>query len=546
MISIYNNINKYRKTINILPVQADGTPKMLEYFCPLSDIANVKFIRAAAIDDGSCMLHSIFTYQDKYKALTKSYKEKFIRKLRTNMASSLQKNPEKIWQNIDNNYEIYIIIRNNLEILEIPISTDKILYNWGLIVTEIERVERKNNKGKLSIKTIQTIIHTKFLEYLKNQFPTGSLLLKSYVSMSQLAKKNFRKKYPQIYKKILSKLKTTPLYEIINLIDTMVRNSFEFFIDDFIVNFKDPSNWLGIEELRFIQNYLNINIFFLQGNNYGMPYILGDDAKIFYKPRKNNLILIWSGVHYELISIINKDKMIYKFDYNCSLIKKVRYLVSTRPKIICQKNILLSPFYKECNSKLSMTKIKKLVRKFKKKGEKNIVQKIQLLLENKNKFKFNDYKSRIINKNIITDEWKELTTNNIRDCFLNSYLDFNKNKIIEITKNSEQVAVAFINIKNPIDDINNFGNFNIPKGKFGYIHTLCVSKNNRGQRICKKYLIKAIIKWSKKLKLKFLILAVYSKNKRAIKCYEANRFEKFGGFFFKRKKAQLMIYKIKY
>ena len=194
MTSIYNNIDKYRKTVKILPVKTDGTPKVLEYFCPLSDIINTKFIRTAAIDDGSCMLHSIFTYQDKYKALTKSNKEKFIQKLRTNMASSLKKNPEKIWQTIDNNYEVYITIRNNLEILEIPISTDKILYIWGLIVTEIERVERKNNKGKLSIKTIQIIIHTKFLEYLKNQFPTNSLLLKSYLSMNKVAKKHFRKK----------------------------------------------------------------------------------------------------------------------------------------------------------------------------------------------------------------------------------------------------------------------------------------------------------------------------------------------------------------
>ena len=406
-------------------------------------------------------------------------------------------------------------------------------------------MKEKRIQGKLTINTIQIIIHTKFLEYLKNEFPVKSLLLKSYLSMNQIAKKKFIKKNPQIYKKILNKLKTTLLYKIVTSIDKIIQNSFENFIEDFIYNLKDPSNWLGIEELRFIQNYLNINIFFLQGNNYGMPYIFGEEANIFYKPRKNNLILIWSGVHFELISIINNDRMVYKFDYNSSLIKRVRYLVSNKPKTICQKNILLSPFYKECNSKLSMTKIKKLVRKFKKDNEKNIPEKIKLLLENK--FKFNDsYKSKLINKNDITNEWKELTLKNIDDCFSDSYLDFYNNKIIQISKDEEQVAVAFIKIKNPQDDINNFGNFNLPRGTFGYIHTLCVSKNNRGKSICKKYLIKAIIKEAKKLKLKFLILAVYSKNKRAIKCYKTNRFKKFANFLFKRKKADLMIYKIKY
>ena len=41
------------------------------------------------------------------------------------MATSLEKDPEKIWQTIDNNYEVYINIRDNLEILKTPISTDK-------------------------------------------------------------------------------------------------------------------------------------------------------------------------------------------------------------------------------------------------------------------------------------------------------------------------------------------------------------------------------------------------------------------------------------
>ena len=41
---------------------------------------------------------------------------------------------------------------------------------------------------------------------------------------------------------------------------------------------------------------------------------------------------------------------------------------------------------------------------------------------------------------------------NIEECFSNSYLDFNNNKIVEITKNKEQVAIALINIKNPRED----------------------------------------------------------------------------------------------
>lgn len=547
MTSIYNNIDKYRKTVRLLSVNKDGKSSTGDYYCPLSDMSNNKFIRTAAIGDGSCMLHSIFTYQERYFPLSKSNKEKFIKKLRNQMANSLQENPEKIWQNIDNNYEVYMRIRNYLEQLETSISRDKIIYIWGLITTDIDRIERTHKNGKLSIKQIQTIIHGKFLQYLKSLLPVQSLLLKSYLSMNKLTKKEFRKKNPKIYKKIHQNFEKTRLYEVVKTIDMIVKNSFIIFIDEFIEDFKDPSNWLGVEELRFIQNYLNINIFFLRGDNYGMPYIFGDEAKRYYKPRKNNLLLIWSGDHYELISINTNGKRIYKFEYDSPLIKRTRYLTSNRPKIICNKNILLSPFYKDCKSKLSMTKIKQIIKKGRKKGEKNINDKIKLLLEKNSKFNFGiRYHSKILNKRDINQKWITKTKKNIEECFSNSYLDFNNNKIIEITKNKKQVAIALINIKNPENDIQNFGEFDLPKGKMGYIHTLCVVKNHRGKNICKKYLIKAIIRYSKKKGLSHLILAVYTKNRGAIKCYRANGFKNMGKFNFKHKKAQLMIYKIKY
>ena len=537
MTGIYNNIDKYRKTIRLLSVNKDGKANTSDYYCPLSDMSNSKFIRTAAIGDGSCMLHSIFTYQDRYYPLSKNNKEKFIEKLRTQMANSLKENPEKIWQNIDNNYEVYMRIRNYLEQLETPISKDKIIYIWGLISTDIDRIERTHKNGKLSIKQIQTIIHEKFLKYLKPQLPVQSLLLKSYLSMNKLTKKEFREKNPKIYKKIRQNLEKSELYEVISTIDMITKNAFIIFIDEFIEDFKDPSNWLGVEELRFIQNYLDINIFFLRGNNYGMPYIFGDEAKRYYKSRKNNLILIWSGVHYELISINNNGKRIYKFGYDSTLIKRARYMTSNRPRLICEKNILLSPFYKDCKSKLSMTKIKQLVKKYQRKGEENINDKIKLLLQKNSKFNFGEgYHSKIIHKRNINNKWIKETTKNIEDCFSNSYLDFNNNKIVEITKKREQVAIALMNVKYPLGDIKNFGDFELPKGKIGYIHTLCVAKNHRGKSICKKYLLKAIIKYAKKIKINSLILAVYIKNRGAIKCYRANGFKNMGKFNLNRKK----------
>ena len=280
MTGIYNNINKYRKTVNAIGVNSKGKPEIKEYSCPLFDIINNKFIRIGAIGDGSCLLHSIFTFQKKYLPLSKSNKIKFIQKLRKKMAESLEEDPEKIWQNIDNNYEVYMRIRVYLEKLEVPIPTNKILYIWGLISTDIDRIERTQKNGKLSIIQVQTIIHEKFVKYLKQEFPIKTLLLKSYLSMNKLSKKKFRETNPKLYKKIRKNLEKTSLYKVVNTIDMIVKNSFIIFINEFIEEFANNSNWLGIEELRFIQNYLNINIFFLRGNNYGMPYIFGEDANI--------------------------------------------------------------------------------------------------------------------------------------------------------------------------------------------------------------------------------------------------------------------------
>ena len=362
MSNLYKNITKYRKNVNILDVKSNGVPDKKIYDCPLADFLGATFIRYAAIGDGSCLLHSIFTFQNSYKSLSKIAKEKFIRKLRLQMVKAFSEEPEKAWQLIDNNYQVFMDIREQLEALFITnnelsknISEYKFMNIWQTIINLIEKIQRESGGIKLSIRKNREIIHDKFIEYLDPYFPIDSLLVKAYLILGIKDRHKLKKKNPKVYKKANELLHETKLYKIMQLLDSIVEKVFIIFIKNSLEELEDVEEWLGVEQLRFIQQYLNINIFFLRGDNYGIPYIFGLEASNYYKPRSKNVIVVWSGVHYELVCVNSK----YKFKYDDPIIQNIRFLISNKPINICKKYILLSPFYKGCDSKFSVTKLKK-------------------------------------------------------------------------------------------------------------------------------------------------------------------------------------------
>ena len=547
MSNLYKNIVKYRKNVNMLNVKSNGTPDKKVYNCPLADLLDKKFTRYAAIGDGSCLLHSIFTFQNSYKSLSKIAKEKFIRKLRLQMVEAFSEEPEKVWQLIDNNYQVFIDIREQLEglflsynLINENISLYKFMNIWEMIINFIEKIQRESDGIKLSIRKNRKIIHDKFIEYLVDFFPIDSLLVKAYLMLNVKDRHKLKKKNPVVYKKANELLYMTNLYKIIQLLDSIVEKVFIIFIQNSLINLKDTEEWLGVEQLRFIHQYLNINIFFLRGDNYGVPYIFGLDAGNYYKPRTKNLVILWSGIHYELICIDSK----YKFQYDNPIIQKIRFLISNNPINICKKNILLSPFYKGCNSNLSITKIKKIIRNYQKKGVKNINKQLKLLFIKK--FKINsEYKSKVIKSNEIDSQWIQTTNSNIENCFgKSSNINFENNIAIEILKENVQVGVCFLNIHTARSSIKQLDNIKLKKnGKYGYLHTLCISEKERGKGICKLYMIKAVKKYSKKMDIKYIVLAVYKNNIGAFKCYQKNGFRILSEFEYNNSSAYLMIYK---
>ena len=97
-----------------------GEAEQKIYYCPIADYMNITLIRYAAIGDGSCLLHAIFTLQPNYKFLPigdddqiikkgkpKSKKE-FIQKLRNMMVKKLS-NFEEIWKNIDGSHPQFFL-----------------------------------------------------------------------------------------------------------------------------------------------------------------------------------------------------------------------------------------------------------------------------------------------------------------------------------------------------------------------------------------------------------------------------------------------------
>ena len=208
MSNLYKNISKYRKNVKILHVKSDGVPDKKTYDCPLADFFGAEFIRYAAIGDGSCLLHSIFTFQNSYKPLSKIAKEKFIRKLRLQMVKAFSEEPEKVWQLIDNNYQVFMDIREQLEALFITnnklsenISKYKFMNIWQIIINLIEKIQRESGGIKLSIRKNREIIHDKFIEYLDPYFPIDSLLVKAYLILSIKDRQKLKKKNPKVYKK---------------------------------------------------------------------------------------------------------------------------------------------------------------------------------------------------------------------------------------------------------------------------------------------------------------------------------------------------------
>ena len=118
------------------------------------------------------------------------------------------------------------------------------------------------------------------------------------------------------------------------------------------------------------------------------------------------------------------------------------------------------------------------------------------------------------------------------------------NNAIEILKNDSQMAVCFLDTNTAKTSIKKLDNIRLKKDeKYAYLHTLCVAESERGKGICKLYLIKAVKKYSKKLKIKNVVLAVYKDNIGAFKCYQKNGFRILSEFEHNDRTAYLMIYK---
>ena len=546
------NILKYNKNSN-LEVTSRGKITKSRYYCTTADLLNnSKFIRFAAIADGSCLLHAISTADDVYVKLNKKNKIKFIKNLRNKLAEKInQLSIDKLFSYFGRYIWDFIMDGDPIVVqsLNIPLSVSLLTIEESSEGDESMSEEMskgdsmsegdESDQEKLS-KIWQSAIHKIDLEKIC-----------SYEKMKKIIIKKFKNEIPN-------------LEELLDL-------GIQYFRLHYYNLIKNMHEWLGAPEYLFLCEQLDANFLILRFNQYGIVYTPESGNTAFINPKyKNNYIIAWDETHYELVGVEKKNKLLRNFPFSSPVIQMLVNLSSRTPFRICKKFPLLSMFYnnnpREMNmpypflfplkilskrispAKAPIAFTKSLVRKIKKdQGHKYITQCLKFIIK---KYNFTITQSFSIQGK--SNFWKQMTKKNIANCFSQSESNVSlADWAIEVSKNGQQLAVACLNIDTPLNIHNQY----IPDNtdNIGFIYNLCVPERYRQEGNCKKLMqeIKYLINSDKKskrsrrsrirksLKRKNILLPkvnhikkkiskfyleVYENNLAAIKCYTSINF----------------------
>lgn len=96
----------------------------------------------------------------------------------------------------------------------------------------------------------------------------------------------------------------------------------------------DSSNSIDNRFNEFISNVFNKDIYIIDGTTRDV-YITGDDDEILYKGRESVVLLYYNRNHYDLVGILDDDRLITLFKPNHPFILQIRARMSVlRKKII--------------------------------------------------------------------------------------------------------------------------------------------------------------------------------------------------------------------
>jgi len=300
-------------------------------------------VRTGTIGEGSCFFHSLLhAYSDEYTRLSKDGRMQLVLKLRSSLASKLDRSR---WEHISNGLIAKIPFQENMN----DLLTD--FYNSCLNNTQCKKkigraITREISESKQDVETYKVICEMVPLNHLEK-----TLLPKAYDSCADdkilrckevivsLSKEYLEGVFKTIDLKVAIKKHCISKLELLmkKMVDTAEEIAFQNYID----NLKDTSIPVDSYTIGLISERFNRDVYFIDAQTR-MPYRMGDQSNI--KKRKSIIIMWIGGVHYEVVGrLLPENKVQREFFESDPLIRRIHtYLYA--PEKISEQYPSLVPF----------------------------------------------------------------------------------------------------------------------------------------------------------------------------------------------------------